>query len=194
MIDSLQHIYKKGSSPFQTLSLLKNVEAIELMNRLYVEGSVFWKRFEKPLEYLKFRRIVEENLRKDFIKKGGKPKEQYPIYFIYGRSKWLETAVDRYTQETTEKLELPFSIFNREEVSFTYPDSMVSAIMCMEKNSEYYEPGLHGRVFTYEEIRKIIESKGFPGYKWITKMPKQYANYIEAQVWNYDILRNSGKK
>ena len=186
MNETLLHIYKKDSKPFQTLSLLSNEEAERMMRSLYVEGSTFWERFKNPREYLGFRKTIEEKIRKEFIRKGGKPKVKYPIYCILGKSKWLENGPDEFTLKTTAMIEIPFSLCKCEEVSFTYPDSMVSTLIENEKNMDYYDPDLHGKVFTYEEIKKVIEERGYPGYKWKTKMPEHFANYIEAQVWNYD--------
>ena len=189
MVEYLLHVYKKGSKPFRTLSDLTDDEALLVMKKLYVEGSVFWERFKQPMEYLRFRREVENKIRMDFIAKGGKPKVNHPIYLIYGRTKWMDTAIDQKTIETTEMIQVPLSSINQVEVSFTYPDSMVSAIMETEKNPDYYEPEYHGKVFTLDEIKEIIKNKGMPGEKWQTKMPKHYAHYIEAQVWNHEIFK-----
>ena len=190
MVDYLLHVYRKGSRPFQTLSVLSDHKALDIMKNLYVEGSVFWERFKQPVEYLQFRRQVETKVRMDFVGKGGKPKEKYPIYLILGRPKWMDVSADQKTIETTEIIEIPLSTINPDEVSFTYPDSMVSAIMIAEKNPEYYEPDYHGKVFTLNEITEIVKERGLPGEGWQTRMPKQYAHYIEAQVWNHEVLEN----
>ena len=53
MIDYLIHHYRKGSEPFQSLSALSEIDAVELMSLLYIQGSIFWERFEYPAEYLR---------------------------------------------------------------------------------------------------------------------------------------------
>jgi hypothetical protein len=182
--DFLLHVYRKGSSPFQSLSALPAQQAHALMKGLYVEGSVFWERFRDPPGYLSFRKRVEKRMRDEFIRKGGKPKEDYPIYLMLGRPIWTKMVADGPTLSTTEEIEIPLSIICAEDLSFTYPDSMVSAIMAEEKNPQYYEPDYHGKVFTLKEMTEIVREKGLPGEGWQTRMPKHYAHYIEAQVWN----------
>jgi len=73
-------------------------------------------------------------------------------------------------------------------VSFTYPDSMVSFLLNMEKNPEYFLPAYHGQVFTLAEMRAVLETNGLPGYRWGTELPGEMANYIEAQVWDHEPL------
>jgi hypothetical protein len=184
MIDLLLHFFRKGSKPFQSLSDIPEYQALSIMRRLFVEGSILWERFRDPSSYLFFRKQVEQKIRNDFLLKGGMPQERYPIYFVLGRPKWIEDAADAQTINTTDEITIPLSILTPEDVSFTYPDSMVSAMMESAKNPEYYEPDYHGKVFTLTEIAEIVTQKGLPGDKWQTRMPKHLAHYIEAQVWN----------
>jgi hypothetical protein len=184
MIDFLIHFYKIGERPFRSLSALSDWDAVKIMQTLYVEGSVFWERFKDPALYLQQRRQVEEWLRHDFIAKGGKPVEPYPIYMMLGKSKWVLEAPDPVTLATTAEIQLPLSIFKECEVSFTYPDSMISAMLAYEKDPKVYLPEYHGKVFTLSEICSLVEAKGLPGEKWGTDLPSDLANYIEAQVWN----------
>ena len=65
---------------------------------------------------------------------------------------------------------------------------MVSFLLATQKESEYYLPDYHGKVFTLSEIRSIVESLGLPGEKWGTNLPSSMPNYIEAQVWNHEPL------
>jgi hypothetical protein len=188
MVDFLLHFYRRGRAPFQSLSSISEDRALAIMRELYVEGSVFWERFKDPQGYLSFRKQVEKRLRNEFVLKGGKPKQDYPIYLVLGRPRWTEIAADADTVSTTAEIEIPLSILSPEDVSFTYPDSMVSALMAAEKNPEYYEPAYHGKVFTLREMAEIIEKKGLPGENWQTRMPRHLAHYIEAQVWNQKIL------
>jgi hypothetical protein len=161
---------------------------MKIMQDLYVEGAIFWERFKDPGQYLQTRRQIEQWLRQEFIAKGGDPKESYPIYMILGRSKWLLTAADKATLATTAEIQVPLSLFQECDVSFTYPDSMVSFLLANQKESEYHLPDYHGRLFTLSEIRSVVESNGLPGEKWGTNLPSFLANYIEAQVWNQNPL------
>ena len=194
MIDHLIHFYKKGSEPFRSLSALSDEEAMQIMQDLYIEGSVFWERFEDPSDYLQTRRQVEQWLHREFIAKGGAPQQPYPIYMILGRTKWMETAIDAVTQATTAEIQVPLRLFQECDVSFTYPDSMVSFMAADRKDLEYYLPEYHGKLFTLSEIRSIIEANGLPGERWGTNLPSHLANYIEAQVWNQKPLQEFKRK
>jgi hypothetical protein len=168
--------------------MLSDVEALRIMGDLYVEGSVFWERFKDPAQYLQIRKQVEEWLRSEFIAKGGKPQASCPIYMMLGRSKWIETMLDATTLATTLEIQVPLSAFGECDVSFTYPDSMVSFLLANEKESEYYLPDYHKKVFTLSEIRSIVEANGLPGEKWGMSLRPSVPNYIEAQVWKHEPL------
>ena len=111
MINHLIHVFKKGTTPFQSLSALSDDDATKIMQNLYIEGAIFWERFKNPAQYLTIRRQIETRLREEFIAKGGKPRESYPIYMIYGRSKWLIEAPDAKTLSTTTEIQIPFFSF-----------------------------------------------------------------------------------
>lgn len=98
------------------------------------------------------------------------------------------SAADPVTLATTAEILTPLSLFDEREISFTYPDSMVSALMAARQDPECYLPEYHGQVFTLSEIRSIVETLGLPGEKWGTTLPGHLANYIEAQVWNREVL------
>ena len=190
MIDYLIHFYRKGTEPFRTLSALADHEAMQLMRALYVEGAVFWERFKDPAQYLHLRRQIELWLRQSFIARGGVPQEAYPIYMVLGTSKWLQTAIDHATLTSTTQVQVSLSLFQEGDISFTYPDSMVSFLLANEKESEYYLPDFHGKVFTLPEICSLVESNGLPGENWRTNLPSSLPNYIEAQIWNRAPLAN----
>jgi hypothetical protein len=187
MLDHLIHLYARDAQPFRSLSDLPDAEAIALMRRLYRPGSVYWERFADPAQYLHERRAVEQWLRQEFIAQGGKPQDQYPIYMVLGRTAWMKAAVDELTAATTLELAVPLALFTADDISFTYPDSMVSAMLAAEKNPAYYLPDLHGRLFTLPAILAILRERGLPGDTW-GNLPSGWANYIEAQVWNREPL------
>jgi hypothetical protein len=188
MIDFLTHIYQRGAEPFQSLSALCDAEALQIMAGLYIEGSAYWGRFEQPQEYLQMRRRTESWLRQAFIAKGGKPRLSYPIYFMVGKPPWLERAADPATVASTVQIQVPVSIFEEGDISFTYPDSMVTMLMENLKDPEMYQPDYHGKLFTLTEIRAIVAVKRLPDEGWETRVPDHLAHYIEAQVWNREPL------
>jgi hypothetical protein len=187
-IDRLVHLYKRGAEPFRTLSALQEADAVSIMKSLYRAGSIFWDRFEDPVAYLRLRKQIEQSIRETFVKMGGMPREPHPIYMAFGRTRWMENDLDALTLATTTEIEVPLSLFEEYDVSFTYPDSMVSFLLAREKHPEYYLPEFHGKVFTLSEIRSLVESNGLPGERWGTNLPSSMPNYIEAQVWNHQPL------
>jgi hypothetical protein len=194
MIDQLVHLYKRGTEPFRTLSALREEDAISIMQGLYMAGSIFWERFEDPIAYLQLRKQIEQSIRDAFIAKGGRPQEAYPIYMAFGRTRWMENELDAVTLATTTEIEVPLALFEECDVSFTYPDSMVSFLLAHEKDPKYYLPDFHGRVFTLSEIQCIIEVSGLPGETWGNNLPSSTPNYIEAQVWNHKPLLEYNRK
>lgn len=194
MIDHLLHLYKRGTEPFRTLSALPEEEALSIMQSLYRAGSIFWERFEDPAGYLRLRKQIERSVRDAFIAKGGSPQESHPIYMAFGRTKWMQNDLDAMTIATTTEIEVPLAWFEEGDISFTYPDSMVSYFLAMEKDAEYYLPEFYGKVFTLSEIRAIVESNGLPGEKWGANLPRSMPNYIEAQVWRYGPLLEYKRK
>ena len=187
-MDFLTHYYRKGTEPFRSLLALADDEAARLMQTMYIEGSVIWERFKDPCQYLRDRKRTEEWLREAFLAKGGRPQAAFPVYTVLGNSKWVERMADPLTLATTAEIRIPLSIFEESDVNFTYPDSMISYWLGNDQSSEYYQPGYHGKVFTRSEILAIVKSKGLPEEGWETKTPDALAHYVEAQVWNHEIL------
>jgi hypothetical protein len=185
MVDYLTYYYSIDKEPFQSLSALSDEEAIDIMEKL-CDDTLFGARFKNPAQYLKDRKDTEQWVREGFSAKGGRPKDKYPISMVLGSSKWLiEAAPDR---KKHGEIRIPLSVFRECDVSFTYPDSMISRWFGRDKPIEYYQAELHGKVFTIPEILSIVEKKGMPEENWETNLPKSLAPYIEAQVWNRELL------
>lgn len=187
MIDYLTYYYKLGTEPFRSLSALSDEAAIKIMQGL-CDDTPFGERFKDPVQYMRNRRQTEQWVREQFIFKGGRPRDAYPIPMVLGESKWMVTnAPDPVTHG---EIHIPLAIFSKCDVSFTYPDSMISYWFGKEKPAAYYQPEYHGKVFTLPEILFIVESKGLPEEAWETNLPSDLAPYIEAQVWNHEPLQN----
>lgn len=185
MNDYLTHYYSTDKAPFQSLSALPDDEAIRIMEQLCDE-TPYGIRFKDPVRYLKNRKDTERWVREGFIAKGGKPKEIFPIPMVLGSSKWLEEAApDRALHG---EIRIPLARFTEFDVSFTYPDSMISRWFGRDRPAEYYQADLHGIVFTLPEILAITAKRGMPEENWESNLPKTLAPYIEAQVWNHDLL------
>jgi len=181
LADYLTHYYIKGTPPFRSLSTLPDDNALALMQALYDE-TLFGARFRDPLQYLHDRQRTEQWVRSEFIVKGGRPQEPYPIYMALGSSPWLVKAVPETPHHG--EIRIPLAVFQEGDVSFTYPDSMLSRWFGTDKPAEYYQPDYHGKVFTRSEILAIVAARGLPEEGWEPRLPDHLAPYIEAQVWN----------
>jgi hypothetical protein len=185
MIDYLTYYYKQGTEPFRSLSALPDKEAIKIMEEL-CDDTLFGARFKDPVQYMRDRRRTERWVREEFMAKGGQPREAYPIPMVLGTSKWM--VKQSPDPGAHGEIRIPLSAFAEHDVSFTYPDSMLSLWFGREKPAEYYLPEYHGRVFTVSEVLSIVELKGLPEENWKTNLPDDLAPYIEAQVWNHEPL------
>jgi hypothetical protein len=185
-MDYLTHYYHTDQEPFRSLSALPDEAALQIMQSL-VDDSPYGERFKHPRQYLADRRAAEKWVREGFILKGGKPQAQYPIAMVLGSSQWLCKFAPQ--PEKHGEIRLPLSLFSKYEVSFTYPDSMISHWLGRDQPPEFYLPDLHGIIFTLDEILAIVAERGMPEGRWQTHLPEHLAPYIEAQVWNHTKLR-----
>jgi hypothetical protein len=175
----LTHYHHKNDDPFQNLSSLTDEEALSVTSNLRDRVGLVYHRFRNPEQYLKQRREAENWVRQEFIKKGGQPISAYPHYFVIERAKWIEEG---YSGES-RVVQFPVSAFQVEQVSFTYPDSMISYWLKSQTNRAFHRPEYHGQVFVLSEISKIIDAFGVPDEEWRTEETRKYDLFIEAQVW-----------
>ena len=144
----LTHYYKTGNPPFRSLSALADSEALKIASEFQNETALVYRRFKKYELYWLERRETERWLRNEFIKKGGQPKEEYPQYMVLGTSSYISEGYDDMCSE----IRIPLSEFSEREISFTYPDSMVSRWLEQQKHEIYFQSAYHGKVFTLTEI------------------------------------------
>lgn len=185
MVDYLTHYYPNDTGPFQSLSALPDEKAIKIMKEL-CDDTPYGARFKDPIRYLQNRKETEQWVREGFIAKGGRPKESYPIPMVLGSSQWMMANAPK--QKGGTEIRIPLSILTEYDISFTYPDSMISRWFGREKPAELYRPDLHGKIFTLSEILSIVDLMGLPEENWKTKMPGNLAPYIEAQIWKHELL------
>ncbi len=175
----LTHYHHKNDAPFQNLSSLADKDALSVISSLSDRAGSVYRRFRNPEQYLKQRRETEHWVRQEFIKKGGQPVSVYPHYFAIEQAKWIEAG---YNGESLA-VQFPVSAFQPEQVSFTYPDSMISYWLKGQTDEAFYRPEYHGQVFVLSEISKIIDAFGIPDEEWRTEEIRKYDLFIEAQVW-----------
>lgn len=186
MIEYLTHYYKSDSIPFRSLSELSELDAISLMHSLRDDSPLF-SRFNDPSHYLTTRRKTEDWLVEQYKTEIGKPANNFPIYAVLGVSNWIERYSANYE---VSKIHNPITLFNETDVSFTYPDSMVSFWLGTDKPVGYFDPDYHGRIFTLREVKELIKIDRFSEENWGSTLPKNVAPYIEAQIWNHNLLND----
>lgn len=187
-VEYLTYYYIKGTELFRSLSVLSDDDAVRIMQALYVqfEKSILFERFKDPVRYLEDRRRTEKWVREAFIAKGGTPQDAWPISMVLGESSWIEDHAPDPLRHG--QVRIPLSAFEEGDVSFTFPDSMVSYWLGSEKPAPYYLPAYHGKVFTRSEIVRIVEELGLPEERWEIQLPADVGRYVEAQVWNRSLL------
>jgi hypothetical protein len=175
----LTHYHHPNKSAFQSLSSLPDSEALRVIVSLQNFAGAVYRRFRDPEKYLMNRRATEVWLQQEFIKKGGQPLADYPQYFVVGRSAWIEEGYNNQF----EMVQLPITDLHTAQISFTYPDSMISYWLQSQAGQDFHHPEYHGQVFNYSEICQIIDRFGVPGEKWRKEPVHKHDLFIEAQVW-----------
>jgi hypothetical protein len=172
----LTHYHHPNRSAFQSLSSLSDSEALIVIASLKDFSGAVYRRFRDPEKYLVNRRATEVWLRQEFIKKGGQPLAAYPHYFVVGRSAWIEESYNsQFGMVQLSITDLPAA-----QISFTYPDSMISYWLQSQAGQDFHHPEYHGQAFNYNEICQIIDRFGVPDEKWRTKAVHKHDLFIEA--------------
>ncbi len=162
---------------------------LEVMNKHFSGDTRFHKN---PTDNILRRKDTERWLYQEFKIKGGKPKIKYPRYFVLGNSSYLEEYSGFDGNFTA--IEIPLKEINELEISFTYPDSVVTRWLAEERNDDYYNSDYHGQLFMIEEIHSVVEKYCITGEEWRNDSNRKYDIFIEAQVWNLEPLMIYKKK
>jgi hypothetical protein len=184
MIEFITHCY--NTVPFRSISALSKAEAIQVMEDV-CDDTPFFERFKEPLQYWENRLETETWLKAGFIEKGGKPKDEYPLYSVLGPATWIENY-SISTGYAIDMFQIPLSIFHENDISFTLPDSMVSHWIARDKLEAFYNPSYHGQIFTLTEIRSLVTKELMDNIQFMH--PEGTIPYIEAQIWNHEIAKN----
>lgn len=167
------HYFEKETGPFVSLSDLSDEEAKKVIDKLIKEDKTIAARTHGG-DYMFYRRLIENKARTMFIEKGGKPARQTPQYMVWGECRHL---VSWY--KCGDYIEIPIKEFDIDTVSFTYGDTFITYDPSHGKTEEFRQ-----RVYTYDEILKIIEKYGWPQDSWNLDSPWWQPTYVEAQVWS----------
>lgn len=169
----LYHYYETELGPFRNLSKLTYEDALEVSNRIKREGKTFAS--QRSDEYMIIRKELEQLARTQFIDKGGVPQNSFPHYMTLGECDWLKSW---YREPSV--IAIPWEQFTEEAISFTYGDLFPT--MRYQDQKPYRK-----QVYTKNEILDIIYQFGLP-QEWNRNGDKGPERYIEAQVWDEDVI------
>ncbi|MFG6094801.1 hypothetical protein SPB21_06105 [Leptothoe sp. ISB3NOV94-8A] len=176
----ITHYHLADRQPFLTLSDLENGSDSpifqELRNRHKYDAG-YQRRY--GTNYINTRRKIENDLRRLFIERGGKPIRNYPFYFVLGASTWLKHLAKEHLE-----VSIPICDLNPETTSFTFPDSYVA----LSDNKKPY----HGKVFLLHELNSLISEYGMPCdddyHNYERYWEGDFEKYIEFQIWENNIV------
>lgn len=173
----LYHYFDKRTGPFKSLTNVPEDEACKILEQIKKErpDSMCAARDET---YIQKRRNCENILKKEFQAKGGIIEIDSPYYMVVEHSPWLFSWY-----EQPDFLKIPVEEFDLRKVSFTYGDSMPTFSPLITDGKEYRK-----KVYTYDEILKIIEKYGLP-QDWNNDGKFGPERYIEVHIWEKIDLR-----
>lgn len=176
----LTHYYEGSERPFMSLSDLDDTALEQEFAELgqMTLGVHRFKTSDTARHYMRLRRDAEAKVRLKFIEKGGKPILQNPRYMVLGASTWFE-------QWYVEPREIRISLehFNAAQISFTYPDSLITIILAENPRWEAFRKPYHGLVFTRDEIDAVVLQHGMPDESDPARFTTE-EHLIEAQIWD----------
>jgi hypothetical protein len=173
--------FKLGTHPFKSISDLGDDEIILFMSENFPDHSWF---HTDPEKRIKKRREVEKWLFDEFVLSGGDPKTIHPCYFTLGKSPFLKES-----GFFDSEIEVPLRLFSPKNISFTYPDSFFSDWLGRNEDHKLYTRELNGKLFTLDQILDLVSQNEIPQNVRMDDSFYPFEFYIEAQVWDYDILK-----
>jgi hypothetical protein len=181
----LFHYYELDNGPFRNITEYGYEKAEKIQNQI----SKGWNS-KRPENYIELRLALEKRIKEQLISKGGKPNRNDPFYFTLGECNWAKSW---YVNPGVIKI--PLTDFKPEHISFTYPDSMVSFQFYDEPKLATYRKDCNGQVFLLDEMNDLINDYGIPSdEKCLTEERFKYDKYIEAQVWDDEIINKYKNK
>lgn len=176
----ITHYYLPDKQPFLSLSDLNgdidHPAFQEMLNRHKVDPH-YNRRF--GINYLKTRMAVEEKLRDCFIKRGGNPVRQHPVYFILGESRWFQSLNGNHV-----KLQIPIPVLPNDKVSVTFPDSYLAMTA---STKPYFE-----KIYFLNELEELVTKYGVPKDivpdSYERYWEGDFEHYFEVQVWDDEVL------
>ncbi len=172
----LYHYCDKTIGPFKNLSDLSIEEANKVLQEIAITKPNA-QCAKRHTDYMQARVYYENILRNEFKKKGGLIARKSPHYMVVEHSPWLSTWF-----ENSSFIKIPIEEFNLRTISFTYGDSHPTFSEKVNDGKEYRK-----KLYTYDEILKIIEKYGLPQY-WNDDGKYGPERYIEAHIWSDETI------
>jgi hypothetical protein len=177
----LTRYYTNGEDPFTSLNDLPLEQANELKRKHCLRNNI--GGYYAQDEYLVHRLEIEKWIYGQLLLKGGNPKNNVPIYMCLGESPInSEFDIRHDIQKDAMEIKIPIEYLGLTAITFTYPDSM--AKFTVDENGKLVKAELTRtpEVFLYNELEN-----GLKKYKE-NGLIKMEEHYIEAQIWNREIL------
>ena len=168
----LYHFFDKRTGPFRSLTSISPEEAKDMIEKIKKERPDS-QCAQRHNHYVEYRHNCEAIQRREFTAKGGVMEKTSPHYMVVEFSPWLSTWF-----EQSEYIRIPIEEFDLRTVSFTYGDSMPTFSDKCADGKEYRK-----KLYTYEEILKIIDKYGLP-QDWNDDGKHGPERYIEAHIWS----------
>ena len=131
---------------------------------------------------MQHRREIESWIYGKLVEKGGNPTNNVPVYMVLGESPEGEYDIRADIQKNAVEIRIPIDEIDISAVTFTFPDSMYRFILNEYGNIIDGERTNTPDVYFYNELETVINKY------------KTDDHYIEAQVWNREMLFEYLKK
>lgn len=163
--------------PFSKITDIDSSDEQEYLNFI---NNKFLASRTYNIDYIKKRIATEEEMRAQFIAKGGKPKLKHPNYMVLENCDyWFYDVKNMFAS-----MVLDSSLFPRDVVSFTYGDSIPTFDDTFLDGREYRKT-----VYTIDEIKVLIDKYSLPQL-WNENGKYGPENYIEVQIWSDEVFLN----
>ncbi len=174
----LYHYFDKSIGPFVNLSELSHEEANLILRKIKIEKPNT-QSAQRDIDYMFRRRMYEDIIKKEFVKKGGTVKRSSPHYMIIEHSSWLSTWF-----ENCGVIKIPVDEFDLSTVSFTYGDSH-PVFSPYPRDDDWKE--YRRKLYNYDEILELIKKYGLP-QDWNNDGKHGPERYVEAHIWSDETI------
>ena len=181
--DYLTRYYQKDEYPFLSLNDLPLEEANKVKTAHCIKNGI--GEFYAQNDYLIHRKEIEKYIYKELVRIGGTPLNNVPIYMVLGKSPIEKYNIKLDIQKNAEEITIPIEEIDLLAVTFTYPDSMYEFVLDEDGSIVEGRRTNTPKIYLYHELSSVIN-------KYI--IFENYQHYIEAQVWNRDMLMHYSAK